>query len=389
MIQPGWHPRLLTLLLVTLFQPEGNAQTLRTLPGGEKIIVYADGSAVYFNDLEPVPGMEPGDSSGYVMLEVDIEPLEAALTPTEADLRRIAERRLNLAREALSLASTRVTAATDNRNSLEDRLADARSTGNLTEIDQLTRQVRIAERLEREAIRDEGTALQQIERTEAIIANGAYVEAYNEDRRQQRENLQVTPPANRQDRRLGLLLPQEAAFTGYGAATAREGIRETSPCRLGTAATASNGAQPLTPTLPLFAYTDPNLRDLLEGQEYLRGRAYTSRDAAGVNYLHLTYAFSKPSARNAYGTLPSGPNLSIHFLNGRNITLDGQRESVGIVNHQQLTLNYDMDYPLSRSQLAQLQREAIDYIRVFWAGGYEEYPIYRVDTIKNLCRCLQ
>lgn len=385
-------PRNLFIILIpicwALAQVPGAGQALRTTPNGEKIIVYADGTALYFNDLKKVTGLESGDSLAYPVLSVNIESLGEALTPTETDLRRIAERRLALAREALSLAGTRVRAATANRTELENQLAAATQAGNLTQSAALQKRLTLAEKLEEDAQDDEAIAQQKVGVTEAIIEQGRYVEAYNDDRRRRREALKAVDLPRGQDRQLSLLLPKEPNFTGYGPAKGRNGIRSTPPCRPSPAVRASNGAPGKSLTLPFFSYTEPSLRRFLDGEEYLNTTAYTSADAAGNSFLHLTFSFTQPSARNVYGTLPSGTSLSIHLMDGRSLTLDGERESVGIYNHLRQTLNYDVDYPLTRSQQLLLQREAIDFVRVFWSGGFEEYPIHRVDAVKALCRCL-
>ena len=384
-------PYILTLLLCgviwALPRVPCSGQELRTTAAGEKIIVSPDGSAVYFNDLTPVP-VEGDEEPAYPVLAVSIEPLGEALTPTETDLRRIAERRLNLARAAASLAGTRASAASSNRDALESELRTAREVGNLTQAAALQRRFDLARDLERKALTDEADARQQVSDIESIIEAGTYVTAYNEDRRQKRDRLEAIDRPSGQDRTLALLHPLEAEFTGYGPSGARGGIREALPCRATAALPASNGAQPFTPLLPIFNYTEESLRPFLGGKEYLTASAYASRDAEAQSYLHLNFSFSNAIARNAYGTLPAGTSISIHFLSGRSLTLEGVRESVGIVDHLRQTLNYDVDYPLRRMALSMLQREAIDYVRVFWSGGYEEYPVYRVDGIKRICRCL-
>ena len=365
-----------------------NGQQLRTTPTGEKIIVYADGEAVYFNDLSPVERTDAADSLAYPVLTAELAPTEQrSLTPSERELRRIAERRLNLAREAATLAGTRVLAASTNRQQLAERLDRARNAGNLTEASALNRQLDLARELETVAIQDEARAADQVIQLETTLRDGNFVAAYNRDLQRRQENLAATPPAG-QDRELRLLLPRPASFTGYGNATARAGLPEPPPCSPSPALAASNGAPATTPLMPLLSYTEASLRPFLDGQEYLNVSAYTSRDANG-NYLHLQLAFTQPSARNAYGTLPAGTSLSIHFLNGRSITLAGLRESVGILNHRNGGLVYDVDYPLSRSQEQTLRREAVDYIQVYWSGGYEEYPVYRVDALRKLTQCLE
>ena len=369
-------------------QVPGKGQELRTTPAGEKIIVYADGEAVYFNDLSPVVRTNAEDSLAYPILAAELSPTEQrSLTPSERELRRIAERRLNLAREAATLAGTRALAASTNRQQLAERLARARAAGNLTEAGAVQRQLDLARDLETVAKRDEARTLDQILQLEATLRDGNFVAAYNRDLKQRQEALSSIPPAG-QDRELRLLLPRPATFTGYGTATARAGLTEAAPCSPTPALAASNGAPATTPLMPFLSYTEPSLRPFLDGKEYLNINAYTSRDGSG-NYLHLQFAFTQPSARNSYGTLPAGTSLSIHFLNGKSITLAGQRESVGILNHRAGELIYDVDYPLSRSQEQTLRREAVDYIQVYWSGGYEEYPVYRVDALRRLAQCLE
>lgn len=380
---------LLLCLVWALAQVPGKCQVLRTNAAGEKIIVYPDGTARYFNDLSPVTGPADGEETTYPVLSVDIEPLGEALTPTENDLRRIAERRLSLAREALELAGTRVRAAAKNRERIASQIAVANQAGDLSSLGSLQRQATLASKTECEASNDEVVARALVEQTESTIANNSYVAAYNEDRRRRNTNrLPLATTSNRRGQQFDLLSAKQVSFTGYGSADARHGIGEALPCRPATALKASNGARPKTPLLPFFSYTDEGLRPFLEGKEYLVASAYTSTNAGGANYLHLNFSFSNASARNAYGTLPAGTSLSVHLLNGRSLTLSGERESVGIFNHQRQTLNYDVDYPLSRADTQLLQREAIDYVRVFWSGGYEEYPVARVDAVKHMCRCL-
>ena len=323
------------------------------------------------------------------MLSVDIEPLGESLTPTEADLRRITERRLTLAREALTLAGTRASAATANLEHLAAQLEVARNDGDPTKIESLTERYNLARSLEMEAHATRRSAETTVADLETTLRTGRYVGAYNAEQRRRQTSLSEVDLPTGADRKLSLLLPKEPAFTGYGPATARAGLREPLPCAEGLAINVpSNGATPITPLLPFFTFTEPTLRPFLEGKEYLTATAYAARSAEGPGYLHLRLSFSQPTARNAYGSLPAGGSLSVHFLNGRSITLEGERESVGIVNHQRQVLNYDVDYQLPRAAVQALQRQVVDFVRVYWSNGYEEYPVLRVEALQRLVRCL-
>ena len=384
---PTWS--LLLVALAALTQVPCKGQQLRTNAAGEQIIVYPDGKAVYFNDRSPMKSEGEDGEGAYPVLAVDIEPLGETLTPTELDLRRIAERRLNLAREALTLAGTRVSAAVNNRNGLRAKFNVAKANGNLTEMSQLRKRFELATALVEESTAVEEDAAAKVADIETVLATGRYVETYNAEQRRRQGTLSDVDVPTGQERKLSLLLPKPPTFSGYGPTGTPAGVSEPLPCSGRTTVNvASNGASPLTPLLPFFSYTAPSLRPFLEGQEYLTANAYTARAQGGQSYLHLNLSFSQPTARTAYGTLPAGASMSIHFLNGRSINLAGERTSVGILNHRRGSLEYDVDYPLSRPQLQALERGAIDFVRIYWSGGYEEYPVFRVDRLRRLVGCL-
>ena len=378
--------------MIALSQVRGKGQELRTNAAGEKIIVYADGSARYFNDLTPVgnrAGGREGEEPAYPVLAVDIAPPAEPLTPTEADLRRITERRLTLAREALTLAGTRASAATTNREHLERQLREARENGTPTIVEPIMKRYNLAKSLEDQTHAGYRAAETNVADLETTLSTGRYVATYNAEQRRRQTGLSKVDLPTGTDRKLSLLLPKEPAFTGYGAATTRAGLREPLPCAGGLSPDVpSNGATPVTPLLPFFTFTEPTLRPFLEGKEYLTTTAYTARSPEGTDHLHVRLSFSQPTARNAYGNLPAGASLSVHFLNGRSITLEGERQSVGIVDHQRQVLNYDVDYLLPRAAVQALQRQVVDFVRVYWSNGYEEYPVLRVEALQRLVRCL-
>ena len=159
-------------------------QELRTNAEGEKIIVYPDGSARYFNDLSLIEAQQK-DSAGaaYPVVAVEIEPLDGGIDPTEDDLRRIAERKLELAREAASLAGTQTTAALNNRVGLEEALQQARLAGRSEEASALQRRLQLARQVEAQALAERTAAEQRMVAAEAVVAQRKYVEAYNQARR--------------------------------------------------------------------------------------------------------------------------------------------------------------------------------------------------------------
>jgi len=134
-------------------QVQCSGQELRTNASGEQIIVYPDGSARYFNDLTLIDAQRK-DSAGaaYPVVKVTIEPLSGGVDPTVADLKAIAERKLQLAREAETLARTRATAALNNRLALERELENARSSGRTNQVVALQRRLQLTRQVEAAAL---------------------------------------------------------------------------------------------------------------------------------------------------------------------------------------------------------------------------------------------
>lgn len=371
-------------------QVPGFAQELRTNAAGEKIIVYRDGSARYFNDLTLIEAQQKDSAAAaYPVVAVTIEPLSGGVDPTEADLRRIAERKLQLAREAEELARSRAAAAINNRIDLEGKLQAARDANRTGESATLQRRLALARQVEQRALADRTEAEQRAAAANNVVAQGRYVAAYNEARLRERTGPVIANPASNQwERQLGLLLPAPPSFSGYGAATGRPSSPEPPPCNRAQGVANREGAFPVSYPSLLFTHTDENLRPFLDGKEYLRCLTWTSRDPSGRRFLHLKLTFANPNAITTYGFLPENSSLSLHLLNGRHISLQAIREAVGIIDHGRRELNYEVTYLLPRGAAADLRNHALDFVRIFWSSGFEQYEILQVDALRRAVECL-
>lgn len=381
--------RYVSTIAVFALALAAHAQELRTNAEGEKIIVYADGSARYFNNLQLIDAQQQ-DSAGnaYPVVKVTIEPLAGSIDPTEADLRRIADRKLQLAREAETLARKRATAAINNRVALEKSLYQARTAQRNDEAKSLQQRLRLARNVEQKALAERTAAEQRAAAAAVIVAEGRHVDAYNEARRKERAGPVVSPPANRTARDLKMLFPAEPIFSGFGTAAGRFPVREAKPCSNQPAKRRVDLGRPLSYPTPLFTYTDETLRPFLDGKEYLRASSYVSQDERGDRYLHVRYTFANPNVTTSYGYLAANSSLSLHLINGRHLSLQAARAAVGIIDHANREVNYEVDYRLPRGAIGELRNQALDYVRVFWSAGYEEYEIYQVDALRNLMECL-
>jgi hypothetical protein len=304
------------------------------------------------------------------------------------DLRRIAERKLQLAQEAEALARTRATAATTNRVILERELNAARTAGRNDESAALQRRLQLTRQVETSALNERTAAEKRVAAANIIVSEGRFVDAYNEARRKERAGPVVDKPANRTERDLKMLVPAEPTFSGYGPSVGRFPVPEPPPCASGLPATTFNGPIPTSYPSLFFTHTDENLRSFLDGKEYLRSTAWTSRDTRGDRFLHVKFTFANPNVITAYGFLAENSSLSLHLLNGRHISLQANQEAVGIIDHARREVNYNVAYRLPRGAAAELRNHALDYVRVFWSGGFEQYEVYQVDALRRLMECL-
>lgn len=382
---------LFIFLLVATLGNELVAQEIRTHKGA-KIIVYPDGTARYFNSRELVEDYNGSDStSAYPVIAVKIEPLSTAINVTEADLKRIATRRVQIAEEATVLASERAKAALSNRVQLEERFSNVKSTDLTGAAARLQRQLLLAKKIEQESIQEKTEAERQLSLAKNTLEQGRYVAAYNESRQRRRarssqgaENEDALPYTRK------LLGIQREGFTGYGKTVTQRLSLPQVPCSLAYEGPDENTGQHVRASAPelFFTHTDQSLRPYLAGKEYLSANAYV-HSRGGYRYLTLRIVFSNPNAITTYGFLDQGSLLSLHLLDGNFINLRAARAANGSWDADRGELSYEVTYAIDRSIISSLKQSDLDYIQLFWSSGFEEYDIFQVDVLQRLLTCIQ
>jgi hypothetical protein len=380
-------PRLLVALIFCcgfLSGLAGQEAKLRSNDAGEKFLVYPDGRVTYFNG-DPV---DPETAAQFTTIAVEIEPLSGPVDITQDDVYRIALRRTQLAKQAAEIARLRATEATANRERIEQALTTA------TEPERkraLQRQLTLARRLENESKREALAAQKEHVRSAVLTTKGGYVADYNQRVRQRRE-LEV----------------QHSAAAGYAPAT-------TVPTPLAYQRSDSWSSRTdfstHPPTLPcpvvaegideqtgeytkrlgrqlLFTHTDDRLRPYLKDKAYLRCEGYLY-GRGGYRFVALEFTFAYPNAREAYGLIEKNSVLTIRMLDGSFVNLRAGRMDHGSYDTQREVLTYRVFYPIDRGQIATLRSGDLDYIRVFWSSGYEEYEIFQTDFFRQQLECLE
>ncbi|MEL6667564.1 MAG: hypothetical protein AAFP08_01255 [Bacteroidota bacterium] len=350
---------------------------------GRMMMIIDDTTAIWFDTREPV------DRTLFSVVSVKIEPLEDAVDPiTEGDLIRIAQRQQQLAEEASVLAANRARAASDNRNQIQQQLMTARSVGQTSEAAQLQRQLQLAERIAQEAEQERLLALRNANQATAVVEQGRHVEMYNQNRRKRRERRRRRTVESDDKFSPGpVYILSTNDFSGYG------DIRSIPPeraCNLAYEGIDEDSGDyvRLTRSERFFSHTDPSLRPYLEGREYLECHAHIYQ-IRGFHYLQLEIVFANPNAITTYGFLPEESVLSLHLLNGSYVSLRAAQAANGSWDAAKGLLSYQVSFPIDRALVNQLRQSELDFVRLYWSSGFEEYDIYQVSLIQEMLACVR
>ncbi|MCO6487354.1 MAG: hypothetical protein J5I98_03000 [Phaeodactylibacter sp.] len=365
---------------------------MRTNEKGERIIVFPDGTTQVFSEFSgtvdrqaPAEGQEK-----YPVADIRIAPLEGNIPVTEEDLRRIAERKSQIARDAARIAQERAEKAALQRSRLEQDYQQAlrRNAGSAT-AEQLEARLEAARQAEAEANRESRLALNEVNRAETIARRGSYVEDYirqqelKKQQAKQYENLKLTSTASYENL---LLEDNNSAFPSAGNPTLSP---PATPCQVAYEGKDNKGRfrRDLQKQL-LFSYTDERLRPALKDREYLTCQGYFTQ-LGGFRFLTLEFTFAYPNAREAYGFIEKGSYLMVKLLNGQFITLFSGKMDKGTYDTETGLLSYLVHYPIDQGQINLLKNSEADSVIVSWSSGYEEYEIFQLGFFINQIRCLE
>jgi hypothetical protein len=392
------HRKMLRIFLIILWfallLPNLSAQVMRTNEKGQQIIVFPDGRIQLFSEFDDQadPNQKPPQAQTneqkFPVLDVTIEPLENGIPVTAEDLRRIAERKLQLTKEAARIAQQRAEEASRQKKALEEqhRLA-SRKEGD--DQKQLVERLRVAQQSEMEAQREALIAANEARKVEEITRRGAYLEEYQRTQQQKKqqakqyERLDLTAASSYESLlSYDFLLP----FGGSGDALAAP---PSPPCSYAYEGKDDRGRyrRDLTKQL-LFTHTEEKLRPFLHGQQYLSCEGYFTV-LGGYRYLSLEFTFAYPNAREAYGFIEKGSYLLIKLLNDQFVTLFSGKMDTGAYDTETGLLTYRVHYPIDQSQINILKRSEASSVLVSWSSGYEEYEVYELGFFINQIQCLE
>ncbi|MCI4650618.1 hypothetical protein [Phaeodactylibacter sp.] len=349
-------------------------------------VLNAEGKRAY---LMPIP---EGEAVGpdHAVLDVEVTPLPGATVITSEDLRRVADRKAQLAQQAAEIARQRADEARDHTLSLQEQLDSAMTKENNTEqILQLEERLKNAREIESIALREARMAQQEAANARQIRDNHTYVEAYQQEQDRKRLELQQFEGIDviSSDSYENVLLDDDyrpfghtnevVQFPEYNCAFEFEGVNS------------SGKYQVSQKEELLFTHTPTErLRPVLNGKEYLTCRAAFNQ-LGGYRFVSIEFTFAMDNAQSLYGTIQKGSFLVMMTLNNQYVKLLAGNGSNGVLNEKTGELTYRVIYPIDQSQINLLKRFELDKIILGWSSGYEEYETYHPGLFMHQIQCLE
>lgn len=378
---------LALFLLILPFLLCAQGPEIRFEPDGRAIIVYPDGRT------EPFSG-EDGQAASiekYPVLDVEIAPLAGDIKVTSEDLRRIAERKAQLAKDAAKIAQQRAEEAREQRLALEEAydMAAAKGESNQAFMQRIQERLQAARTTETDTQQEARLAKNEAKRAEQITARGTYVQDYLKQQSLKKqevlqfEDYSIAASASSYD---NLLLDGDQLPFSHSTA-----VVQSPPENCEVTFEGVNGKGLFQKDLKkglLFTYTDDRLRPYLKDQEYLSCQA-SLMQVGGYRLLSLAFTFAFPNASEAYGFIEKGSYLMVKMLNNHFVTLYSGEMDRGTYDTQTKLLTYQVHYPINQSEYNTLKRNEVNSVIVSWSSGYEEYEVYAPGFFIQQAACLE
>ena len=362
------------------------AQEVRENANGEKMIVYPNGSWRYFNERTIRP------AGTFPVVNDTISKLENRTGLNEEIVRKLIDRKSQIAKDAIQIAQTRANQATEQRRRIEKEIQNNQTKSvSQDDIQHLNLRLKAAQDTEMSARKEAMLAKKELKDMEALSEKGNLMEEFVQKQKDRAnkiesgsENFSITSLSS------DLLIPEEFRHADLPMLYNTQVNPPKNNCRL-----AFNGTDPKTgrnhrdmPKRLLFTHTEDKLRLYLKEKEYLECNGFLSTVDGGFRFLTLEFNFAYPNAREAYGFIEKGSMLTILFLNGEFINLKSGVLANGQYDINTELLTYRVQYPIGQGQIQFLKKNDVDKIRVNWSSGFEEYDVYELDFFSDQIRCL-
>jgi hypothetical protein len=136
-----------------------------------------------------------------------------------------------------------------------------------------------------------------------------------------------------------------------------------------------------------FAHTDDIMRKSLQDKDFITcDLSGTKVESSRYTYLNMTFTILSKDIQRTLGFLDRGTPIIFVLVNGKKITMRTNKTDIGVVDIDKGITTYKAQ--LTAESITDMTESELDYVRVNWSSGYEDYEVYDVDILKNLFNCL-
>ena len=136
-----------------------------------------------------------------------------------------------------------------------------------------------------------------------------------------------------------------------------------------------------------FTHTDDLMRKALGDKDFITcDITGTKVESSRYTYLNLTFTILSKDIQRTLGFLDRGTPIIFVLVNGTKVTLRANKTDIGVVDIDKGTTTYKAQ--LTAESITDITGSELDYVRVNWSSGYEDYEVFDVDVLKNLFNCL-
>jgi hypothetical protein len=144
-----------------------------------------------------------------------------------------------------------------------------------------------------------------------------------------------------------------------------------------------------TPSYLLFSHTEEFMKPNMKDRDYITCQVQAASIEGGYRFVNFDFTIATPEAQKSFGFLDKGSQIILKLMNGKAVTLQSTKTDIGIPDNALGITKYKAQCRLTASEMKTIAESELDFVRVAWSAGYEDYEIFGVDLLINMIKCLE
>lgn len=127
----------------------------------------------------------------------------------------------------------------------------------------------------------------------------------------------------------------------------------------------------------------------MKSEDYISCKGSLTQIKGGVLLLNLFISINTTDAKRAFGGLTKGSMITLKMINGESVDLVNNQTDRGIFDPLKKQHTFTGQYRINSGQEKKLRKNELDFVRIIWDTGFEDYEIYNLDFFSNQFKCLK